>query len=169
MTVARRYPDRVVLAADTVVAFNGQIIGKPVDLAHAAAILGRLSGQIHQVHTSVFIASLAAARAVLLWELSRVRFRKLSQQQIQNYLSKIEPLDKAGAYAAQGHGSEIIASIDGSYSNVVGLPMEQTITILAGFGIRPGGPARRRLPSQVRPGHGDEIVPSARPDKETKR
>jgi len=169
MAVARRYPKRVVLAADTVVALNDQIIGKPVDLAHAAAILGRLNGKVHEVYTSVFITYLAAAKASLFCELSRVRFRKLNQDQIRNYLRKIDPLDKAGAYAAQGHGSEIIASIDGSYSNVVGLPMEQTIKALAEFGFHRSQPPRRRLPSQVRLARAGEIVPSARRDKGTKR
>jgi septum formation protein len=137
MAVARRYPKKIVLAADTVVALQDQVIGKPVDLAHAAVILGWLSGRVHHVHTSVFIAHFGASRVSLFSALSRVRFRKLNQEQIRNYLTKIDPLDKAGAYAAQGHGKEIIARIDGSYTNVVGLPMEQTITILAEFAIRP--------------------------------
>jgi septum formation protein len=169
MAVARRYPKRVVLAADTVVALRDQIIGKPADLAQAEVILGRLSGQIHHVHTSVFIAHLAAARASLFCEVSRVRFRKLNQDQIRNYLTKIDPLDKAGAYAAQGHGSEIIARVDGSYSNVVGLPMEQTIAALAEFGIQRTRPVSRHLPSQVRLARAGEAVPAARRGKGTKR
>ena len=169
LAVARRYANRVVLAADTVVALRGQIIGKPADLAHAAAILGHLSGQVHHVHTSVFIAHLSAARASLFCEVSRVRFQKLNQEQIQNYLVKIDPLDKAGAYAAQELGSEIIAHIDGSYSNVVGLPMEQTIAALEEFGIRRKRPVNRHLPSQVRLARAGEGVPGARRGKGTKR
>jgi septum formation protein len=69
--------------------------------------------------------------------MSRVHFRKLDDRGIRSYLSKIDPLDKAGAYAAQGHGTDIIERIDGSYSNVVGLPMEETARVLGTFGVRP--------------------------------
>ena len=137
MAIARVQPHRVVLAADTVVAFGDEIIGKPSDLKDAVEILRRLSGRLHQVYSSVFIAHLASARMKLGCEVSDVQFRKLNDDQIRHYLSKIEPLDKAGAYAAQGHGSEIISSINGSYSNVVGLPMERTVAALEQFGIRP--------------------------------
>jgi len=137
LAIARVQPHRVVLAADTVVAFGNEIIGKPSDLKDAVEILRRLSGQLHQVYSSVFIAHLASARMKLGCEVSDVQFRKLNDDQIRRYLSKIEPLDKAGAYAAQGHGREIISSINGSYSNVVGLPMERTVAALEQFGIRP--------------------------------
>ena len=70
-------------------------------------------------------------------DISRVRFHRVSDATIKKYLAKIDPLDKAGAYAAQGNGAEIIAKIEGSFTNVVGLPMEKTITALAKFGIRP--------------------------------
>jgi septum formation protein len=70
-------------------------------------------------------------------DVSRVRFRQLSNVAIENYLAKVGPLDKAGAYAAQGSGAEIIAKIEGSFTNVVGLPMEKTVAALAKFGIRP--------------------------------
>jgi len=137
LAIARVQPHRVVLAADTVVAVDNAIIGKPSDLKEAVEILRRLSGQLQQVYSSVFIAHLASARMKLGCEVSDVQFRKLNDDQIRRYLSKIEPLDKAGAYAAQGHGSEIISSINGSYSNVVGLPMERTVAALEQFGIRP--------------------------------
>jgi septum formation protein len=71
------------------------------------------------------------------YELSRVRFQRLTRNKIDNYLTRVDPLDKAGAYAAQGFGSEIIEKIDGSYTNVVGLPMEKTITALAEFDVVP--------------------------------
>jgi septum formation protein len=135
--VARQHPDKVVLAADTLVALEGSIIGKPKDLADAAQILRRLSGRVHEVWSAVFICHLAAARSTSFHEISRVRFRPLDQLKIDNYLRRINPLDKAGAYAAQGHGSEIIEQIDGSYTNVVGLPMETTTAALARFGIKP--------------------------------
>jgi septum formation protein len=136
MSVARMHPERIVLAADTLVAFDDEIIGKPADLDHAARILHRLSGRVHEVCSAVFICHLASARSGSFHEISRVRFRSLSRAKIDNYLAQVDPLDKAGAYAAQGHGAEIIAKIDGSFSNVVGLPMEKTIAALAAFGIK---------------------------------
>lgn len=147
--VARRHRDKVVVAADTLVALEGSIIGKPKDLADAAQILRRLSGRVHEVWSAVFICHLAAARSTSFHEISRVRFRLLDRAKIDNYLRKINPLDKAGAYAAQGHGSEIIEQIEGSYTNVVGLPMETTTAALAQFGIKPKSSNASR---RVRPG-----------------
>jgi septum formation protein len=135
--VAREYPDKIVLAADTLVALDDGIIGKPADLEQAAQILRRLSGRTHEVCSAVFICHFAAARSVTLHEVSLVRFRRLSSATIKGYFAKVNPLDKAGAYAAQGCGVEIIAKIDGSYTNVVGLPMEKTLAVLAQFGIHP--------------------------------
>jgi septum formation protein len=133
--VARLHPEAVVLAADTLVALDGQVIGKPRDLREAAQILRRLSGRIHEVCSAVFLQHLARARSTSFHEISRVRFRRLNQRKIDNYLAKVDPLDKAGAYAAQGHGAEIIAAIEGSFTNVVGLPMGKTIRALREFGI----------------------------------
>jgi septum formation protein len=136
VSVARAYPDKIVLAADTLVALEGKIIGKPADLNEAAQILRRLSGRTHEVCSAVFIYRFATGRPATFHDFSRVRFRRLSTATIKNYLAKVDPLDKAGAYAAQG-GAEIIAKIDGSYTNVVGLPMEKVISTLTQFGIRP--------------------------------
>lgn len=136
LAVARAYPESVVLAADTLVALDHRIIGKPADLTEAGRILRKLSDRIHQVCSAVFVAHLACDRAVVFQEISQVRFKRLSRDAIRNYLAKVNPLDKAGAYAAQGDGAEIIAHIEGSYTNVVGLPMERTLPVLAGFGIR---------------------------------
>lgn len=129
--------DAVVLAADTLVAIDGEVIGKPLNLEDAVAILRRLSGRAHEVWTGVRIVHPARGEMESFEDLSRVRFRKLDERAIRNYLAKINPLDKAGAYAAQGHGREIIERIDGSYSNVVGLPMEKTALALQRFGITP--------------------------------
>jgi septum formation protein len=137
LSVAREHPTKVVLAADTLVALDDRVIGKPNNLDEATAILCRLSGRAHEVCTSVFICRLSPARSTSFQEVSRVRFRKLSDAAIRAYISKVNPLDKAGAYAAQGEGAEIIEKIDGSYTNVVGLPMEKTVVALAEFGIKP--------------------------------
>jgi septum formation protein len=135
--LARGYPDKVVLAADTLVALDDEIIGKPANLEQAAQILRRLSGRTHEVCSAVFICHFAAGQPATFHEFSRVRFRRLSSATIKHYLAKVNPLDKAGAYAAQGRGAEIIARIGGSYTNVVGLPMEKTLAALARFGIHP--------------------------------
>jgi septum formation protein len=134
---ARLHSESVVLAADTLVALDGEVIGKPRDLEHAVQILQRLSGRTHEVCSAVFIAHLAVARSTCFHEISRVHFRRLSRKEIDNYFAKVNPLDKAGAYAAQGYGAEIIARVDGTFTNVVGLPMEKTIRALRKFGIEP--------------------------------
>jgi septum formation protein len=100
-------------------------------------MIEQLVGRAHEVCTSVFVCQLARARSTSFSEISRVHFRSLTHRQIESYLAKVNPLDKAGAYAAQGFGSEIIEKIDGSFTNVVGLPMEKTIPALAAFGIEP--------------------------------
>lgn len=137
VSIARAYPDNVVLAADTLVALDDEVIGKPADLEQAAQILRRLSGRTHEVCSAVFICRLSSGVSRALHEVSRVRFHRLRNANIENYFAKVNPLDKAGAYAAQGSGTEIIAKIDGSYTNVVGLPMEKTVAALAKFGIQP--------------------------------
>jgi septum formation protein len=137
MSIARVHPEQIVLAADTLVGLGNRIIGKPKDLAEAIAILRRLSGRRHEVCSSVFICQLARTRSTSFQEISRVYFRQLSDSAIRAYIDRLNPLDKAGAYGAQGEGASIIAKIEGSYTNVVGLPMEKTVAALAEFGVRP--------------------------------
>jgi septum formation protein len=137
MSIAQTRPDAVVLAADTLVALENQTIGKPADLSEAAQMLRRLSGRTHEVCSAVAIYQQTSGSSAVFHDVSRVRFRRLSDATIENYLTKVGPLDKAGAYAAQGSGTEIIAKIEGSFTNVVGLPMEKTAAALAKFGIRP--------------------------------
>ncbi|MFL6585105.1 MAG: Maf family protein [Chthoniobacterales bacterium] len=137
LAVARSRRADVVLGADTLVALDGKTIGKPSDLAEARRILRRLSGRQHVVYSAVFICRLANGEQEVFHEISAVEFRHLDDCMIERYLEKIDPLDKAGAYAAQGEGAEIIARVDGSFTNVVGLPMERTIAALRAFGVRP--------------------------------
>ena len=136
MSMAQTRPDAVVLAADTLVALKNEIIGKPADLDQATDVLQRLSGRTHEVCSAVLIYHQTSGRLVVFHEVSRVRFHRLNRAMIKKYFARVDPLDKAGAYAAQGSGAEIIANIEGSYTNVVGLPMEKTIPALAKFGIR---------------------------------
>ena len=140
MSMAQTRPDGVVLAADTLVALKNEIIGKPADLDQATDVLQRLSGRTHEVCSAVLIYHQTSGRLVVFHEISRVRFHRLNRSMIKKYFAKVDPLDKAGAYAAQGSGAEIIANIEGSYTNVVGLPMEKTIPALAKFGIRQKSP-----------------------------
>ncbi|HEX4641630.1 MAG TPA: nucleoside triphosphate pyrophosphatase [Chthoniobacterales bacterium] len=130
-------PDAIVLAADTLVTIDGEVLGKPLDFEEAVRMLRRLSGRVHEVWTGVRIIAPAKRELRSFEEMSRVHFRPLDEPAIRRYLAKIDPLDKAGAYAAQGHGMEIIERIEGSFSNVVGLPMEKTALGLAAFGIEP--------------------------------
>jgi nucleoside triphosphate pyrophosphatase len=145
LVVSRLHPRRIVLAADTLVALEGEVIGKPRDLTHARAILRRLSGRTHDVCTGVCIVD--PQKKLSFAEISQVCFHKLSENDIANYLRVVNPIDKAGAYAAQVAGRTIIASVEGSFTNVIGLPMERTIPFLAQFGLRPVNASRPRLPA----------------------
>jgi septum formation protein len=137
LRIAQSRPDAVVLAADTLVTIDGRVLGKPIDLEDAVRILRVLSGRVHEVWTAVSIIHVARGKSCGFHETSRVHFRQLSDPGIRAYLAKVNPLDKAGAYAAQGRGTEIIERIEGSYTNVVGLPMEETSRALRAFGVMP--------------------------------
>ncbi len=124
-----------VLAADTVVALDGDLLLKARDTSEARAFLARLSGRTHAVHTAVVVSAPSGAlygRVVS----STVRFRVLSPSQIEAYVASGEPMDKAGAYGIQGLGGALVAEVHGSYSNVVGLPLEETLELLSSVGVR---------------------------------
>lgn len=123
--VAKRFPDALVLGADTLVFLNREIFGKPANLAEAREMIARLQGRTHQVVTGVSLIHLRPHRERIFAVSTDVRFRSLKAPQVRDYLSRINPLDKAGAYAIQEHGELIIEEISGSYSNVVGLPVER--------------------------------------------
>lgn len=139
LAVARARPTEVILSADTLVELEGAVLAKPRDLRHAHEMLAALSGKTHQVYTSVCLAG-ASGEFLSFSARSDVRFRHLSTADISRYLEKIDPLDKAGAYAAQDQTGNVIENIEGSLSNVIGLPMEETTAALAAFGIRPDKP-----------------------------
>ena len=130
--------DAVILGVDTLVSLDGEALGKPADLRAAMAMLTRLSGRTHQVYSGVCLACPAQARLISFVEKTEVNFLPLDAGQIASYLSLIDPLDKAGGYAAQEYGEKIIASVDGSWTNVLGLPMETLCQVLKEhFGIEP--------------------------------
>ncbi len=114
--------DRLVLAADTVVAIDGQILGKPVDSADAARMLRLLSGRRHEVLTAVVLATSDGTAETAL-EQTAVELAHLREEDIASYVATGEPMDKAGAYAVQGRASRWVTRIEGSYSGVVGLPV----------------------------------------------
>jgi septum formation protein len=129
-------PDALVLAADTVVHVGDTIYGKPTDAANAAAMLLELAGRWHQVTTAF-----ALARTGALLEFASVttgvRFRALTASEVERYVASGEPLDKAGAYGIQGLGGALIDRVDGSYTNVVGLPLPEVLAALARHGVTP--------------------------------
>ncbi len=123
--VAKKIPDDLVLGADTLVFLDREIFGKPRNLDEAKQMLAKLQGRTHQVVTGVCLMHLRARRERIFAVGTDVTFRPLTAKQINDYLSKINPLDKAGAYAIQENGEMIVSEISGSYSNVVGLPVER--------------------------------------------
>ncbi|HEY4783862.1 MAG TPA: Maf family protein [Chthoniobacterales bacterium] len=137
--VARAEPNAVVLGADTLVALGTTMFGKPADLDEARRMLAQLSGRTHEVLTGLAISSFSEQRTISVVVESAVRFRELNADFIDRYLSRIDPLRKAGAYAAQIDPETVIERIDGSFTNVVGLPMETVSQLLAEFGIHPSG------------------------------
>lgn len=130
---AKKIPDRLVLGADTLVFLDNEILGKPRDLAEAQQMLLRLQGRTHQVVTGVSLIHLRSHRERLFAVSTDVLFHPLDPDQVNDYLTRINPLDKAGAYAVQEHGDKIISEISGSFSNVVGLPVEQLRTELVAW------------------------------------
>ena len=124
-SVAKRNPDALVLGADTLVFLGREILGKPASLGEAEKMLGKLQGHTHQVVTGVSLIHLRTHRESIFAVSTDVRFRPLTSEQIRHYLSQMNPLDKAGAYAIQEHGDLIVEEISGSFSNVVGLPLER--------------------------------------------
>ena len=132
--VAALHPGSVVLGADTVVYQDGQVLGKPKDEEDARRMLRALSGKSHSVFTGVCLIS-AQGSAETRYEESRVEFVPLTEEAIDWYVASGEPMDKAGAYAVQGRASMFVSGIQGSYSNVIGLPMALVRQMLqrAGF------------------------------------
>jgi len=124
-------PESIVLGADTVVAAEGRILGKPVDVDDAKAMLRLLSGKMHEVITGVCLRS--AEKTICFHVATAVLFRDLSEEEIAAYVATGDPLDKAGAYAIQNGAAGMVRRIDGSYSNVVGLPLCEVIEALEDF------------------------------------
>lgn len=135
-SVAIRYPDALVLGADTVIEFEEHVIGKPVDKKDAARILSILSGKKHFVITALCLRHINKKISCVFAESTEVEFLNLSEETINNYIRKVNTLDKAGAYAIQEYGEMIIKEIRGTLDNVIGLPRERLAEAIyaCGFG-----------------------------------
>ena len=134
--IAAKHPDAYVVAADTTVVIDGDILGKPVDAADAAAMLRRLSGRRHEVCTGIAVAH--GARTVSAVERVGVTFRALTDAEIEAYVSTGEPMDKAGAYGIQGWGATIVEGVEGDYFSVMGLGLRRLVALFEMLGVRYG-------------------------------
>jgi septum formation protein len=131
-------PDRPVLAADTIVVCDTEVLGKPRDAEHAVALLSKLVGRSHVVITAVALAHTGKAEAGAVESFhvaSKVRMRAAGRDEIERYVAGGEPMDKAGAYAVQGQGRTFVDTVEGSETNVIGLPMDETLALLARAGV----------------------------------
>jgi len=133
--VAGRHPAALVIGADTVVVLTGKLYGKPRDLADARRMLRELAGQRHEVITGVCLIHRPFDLELIFHDTTGVWMHPLTAAQITEYLARIQPLDKAGAYAIQDHGDTIIERIEGSYHNVMGLPVERLRASLEKLGL----------------------------------
>lgn len=141
----RRLRVQPVLAADTTLELDGEIIGKPIDHADAAAVLRRLSGKTHRVLTAVAVAAgttqntgfgLGGEAPSCVVNLNEVRFKVLSDEEIAQYVASGEPMDKAGAYGIQGRAGRFVEHLSGSHTGVMGLPLYETAELLGKFGFK---------------------------------
>jgi len=139
MEVSHEYPDSLIIAADTIVVINGMILGKPRDTDEARDFLFLLQGREHEVLTAYTILSGPKCKTNVVRTM--VLFKEMSPEEISWYISTGEPMDKAGAYALQGIGSIFIDRIQGSYTNVIGLPLSHLYFDLKGYGIRVDSPS----------------------------
>ncbi len=131
LSVASEISGDLVLGADTIVVLDGEILGKPRDLAHASEMLGRLGGRVHEVLTGVCLIRGGSAARCSFVESTRVSFRSLDAAAIADYLAEIDPLDKAGSYAAQEDRGRLIERIEGSMENVIGLPVARVLAAIS--------------------------------------
>jgi septum formation protein len=132
-TVAAKYPDSLVIGADTIVDCNGQIIGKPTDAEDAERITRKLFSKPHKVITAVALVRLSDNREIVESDITEVYPKKMTNEQLTEHIKSESWRDKAGAYAIQEKGDEFIEKIEGSLTNVMGLPMELLQQLLQGF------------------------------------
>ncbi len=134
-SVAKDYDDALVIAADTIVEFKGEIFGKPHTPEKSFEMLSRFNGTTHSIITGMTIIDTASGRVESRAITTEVDFRVLTSDEIQAYVNMGEPLDKAGAYGIQGLGAVLIKEIRGDYNNIVGLPLTPLVEMLKDFGV----------------------------------
>lgn len=132
--LAEGHPDIVVIAADTIVVVDGDILGKPRDASQAALMLRRLAGRQHIVYTAIAVARDSRTESAV--EAVQVTMRALNDREIAAYIATGEPMDKAGAYGIQGYGATIVERVDGDYFSVMGLGLRRLVELLARVGVR---------------------------------
>lgn len=135
-SVADKYPDAVIIAADTIGVIGGRIIGKPHSAREAKEILSLLSGKAHTVITGFTVLDTATGKTVSQSVETSVYFKPVDKAEIEAYVQTGEPLDKAGAYAIQGKGAVLVDKIEGDYFNVVGLPLVALTEVLKEFSVK---------------------------------
>jgi len=128
-------PASLVLGSDTVIELDGQMLGKPADLADARAMLTRLAGRTHHVHSAVVLSRQIPHHEAVATETATVQMKAYDEAAIERYLMTQEPMGKAGAYSIQGEGGEFIETISGDFLGIVGLPLRRVATLLAGAGV----------------------------------
>lgn len=133
VAVLNRGVELPVVAADTVVAVEGKILGKPADGDEAYSMLKTLSGKWHQVYSGITVATQDEVRTEV--EMTEVKFRQLSDSEIKEYIATGEPMDKAGSYGIQGKGALLVERINGDYYNVMGLPLVRLLRMLRELGV----------------------------------
>jgi septum formation protein len=133
---AQRFPEALVLGSDTLISLGGEILGKPADAADAAAMLRRLCGRAHEVHTAVALGRHADPVLDAAVETVRVWMRGFSEAEAEEYLRSGESMGKAGAYSIQGRGGDLVSRIEGDYPTVVGLPLRLVASLLRRRGVQ---------------------------------
>ena len=132
--VAREFPDKLIIAADTIVYLDGRVLGKPKDEDDAKAMLSKLSGRAHEVYTGVTVIS--GDKTICEAECTKVFFREVSAEEIDSYVASGDPMDKAGAYGIQGKAALMVERLEGDYFNVMGLPLCRLGKMLRTIGVR---------------------------------
>lgn len=133
--VAEKYPEAIIIAADTLVYSNGDILGKPKNMEDAGRMIKKLQGKTHIVFTGFTIYNKASKKLITNSAETKVTFRKITDKEIRSYLKIEKPLDKAGGYSMDGAGAALLESVAGDFFNVLGLPVSKVIPALKKFGI----------------------------------
>ncbi len=136
MALANKFTNSLIIGADTIVFFENKLIGKPKNAEDAKKMLKGFSGKWHSVYTGIALVETNTKKQIVDFEKTKVKFKKLSEKEITDYIATREPRDMAGAYAIQGKGKFLIEKIEGSYTNIVGLPMEKLCARLKEAGIK---------------------------------